>query len=136
MTRPLPALLRAGARVTIAGEVREIERRAGTDSKPFVRVSGCTSREAADALRGEPLLFAREDLPALGEGEYWAHELEGCEVVDGERHVGTVGRMVTLPSCEALEVGDLLIPLVGDAVRSVDVAARRIDVDLAFLGVA
>ncbi|MDP9385922.1 MAG: ribosome maturation factor RimM [Actinomycetota bacterium] len=136
MTRPLPALLRAGARVTIAGEAREIERRAGTDEKPFVRVSGCGTREAADALRGEPLLVAREDLPALGEGEYWAHELEGCEVLDGERHVGTVRRMVTLPSCEALEVGDRLIPLVADAVRSVDVAARRIDVDLAFLGEA
>ena len=30
--------------------------------------------------------------------------------------------------------GELLVPLVRDAVRSVDVAARRIDVDLAFLG--
>jgi 16S rRNA processing protein RimM len=29
---------------------------------------------------------------------------------------------------------DLLVPLVRDAVRSVDVAARRIDVDSAFLG--
>jgi hypothetical protein len=44
-----------------------------------------------------------------------------------------------LPSCEVLEVarvagGELLVPLVADAVRRVDVAARRIDVDLAFLG--
>ena len=46
-----------------------------------------------------------------------------------------VARMVALPSCEALEVGDLLIPLVRDAVRSVDLEARRIDVDLGFLGV-
>jgi 16S rRNA processing protein RimM len=29
--------------------------------------------------------------------------------------------------------GELLVPLVRDAVRSVDVAARRIDVDLGFL---
>jgi ribosomal 30S subunit maturation factor RimM len=29
---------------------------------------------------------------------------------------------------------DLLVPLVADAVRSVDVEERRIDVDLAFLG--
>lgn len=136
VTRPLPALLRPGARVTLAGEAREIERRAGTDARPFVRVSGCDSREAAQALRGQPLLVAREDLPALAEGEYWAHELEGCEVVDGETPVGVVRRMVTLPSCEALEVGDRLIPLVGDAVRSVDVAGRRIDVDLSFLGEA
>ena len=48
--------------------------------------------------------------------------------------------MLPLPSCEALEValrrtgGELLVPMVRDAIRSVDVAARRIDVDLAFLG--
>jgi 16S rRNA processing protein RimM len=60
-------------------------------------------------------------------------------VVDGERHVGEVRRMLPLPSCEALEVtlaegGELLVPMVRDAIRSVDVDARRIDVDLSFLG--
>ena len=59
--------------------------------------------------------------------------------------VGTVTRLTALPSCEVLEVarsageaGDapLLVPLVSDAVRSVDVAARVIDVDLRFLGEA
>jgi 16S rRNA processing protein RimM len=44
-----------------------------------------------------------------------------------------------MPSCELLEVRresgeELLVPLVRDAVRSVDVEARRIDVDLEFLG--
>jgi hypothetical protein len=44
-----------------------------------------------------------------------------------------------LPSCEVLEVararaGDLLVPLIRDAVRAVDIDARVIDVDLAFLG--
>jgi 16S rRNA processing protein RimM len=53
--------------------------------------------------------------------------------------VGVVRRMLTLPSVDVLEVerdgaGDLLVPLVRDAVRAVDVAGRRIDVDLAFLG--
>jgi 16S rRNA processing protein RimM len=44
-----------------------------------------------------------------------------------------VSRMIALPSCEALEVGDRLIPLVRDAIRSVDVDGRRIDVDLRFV---
>jgi 16S rRNA processing protein RimM len=61
-------------------------------------------------------------------------------VFDGERRVGEVRRMLALPSCEVLEVaragggGELLVPMVGDAIRSVDIAARRIDIDLAFLG--
>ena len=130
----MPALLRAGARLTVAGAERTIERRAGTDAKPILRLAGSASREDAEALRGEPLLVANSDLPALGDGEYWAHELEGCLVVDGDRELGVVSKLVPLPSCEALEVGDRLIPMVGDAVRSVDVQARRIDVDSTFLG--
>jgi 16S rRNA processing protein RimM len=60
-------------------------------------------------------------------------------VVDGDRSLGRVRRLLALPSCEVLEVEragapDLLVPLVRDAVRSVDVTARRIDVDSAFLG--
>ena len=50
-------------------------------------------------------------------------------------------RLLALPSCEVLEVdrGDadpLLVPLVSDAVREVDLKRREIDVDLAFLGEA
>ena len=51
-------------------------------------------------------------------------------------------RLMALPSCECLEVAragggaDLLVPLVRDAIRTVDVPGRRIDVDLRFLGEA
>jgi hypothetical protein len=43
--------------------------------------------------------------------------------------------MRSLPSCEVLEVGELLVPMVGDAVLSIDLAAARIVVDGEFLGV-
>jgi len=42
--------------------------------------------------------------------------------------------MVALPSCEALAVGALLIPMVRDAIRTVDLERRTIDVDMAFVG--
>jgi 16S rRNA processing protein RimM len=59
--------------------------------------------------------------------------------VDGATRVGTVRRLLAYPSCELLEVERdsaalLLVPLVRDAVRAVDVEARRIEVSLAFLG--
>jgi len=118
-----------------------VQRRAGTDARPILRVEGVADRDAAEALRGEPLLVPRAEAPPLAEGEFWARDLEGAAVRDGAREVGVVRRLIGLPSCEALEVArpgapDLLVPLVRDAVRSVDVAARRIDVDLAFLGEA
>jgi 16S rRNA processing protein RimM len=117
--------------VIVNGSRRVIERRAGTPDKPIIRLEGCASREDAQALQGAEL---RVPAPPLEEGEYWASDLVGCLVVDGSRSVGVVSRMVALPSCEALEVGDLLIPMVRDAIRSIDVEARRIDVDMGFVG--
>ncbi len=125
-----PGALALGATVTVAGTEYEIERLAGTAERPIVRLSGCSSRADAEALNGADLLA-----PAvLDEGEYWASDLVGCTVVDGAREVGVVTRMVALPSCEALEVGELLIPMVRDAIRSIDIRAARIDVDMGFLG--
>jgi 16S rRNA processing protein RimM len=130
--------LPAGAAVTVAGAVREIVRRSGTDQRPILRLDGCETRESAEALRGEALLVARDSLPALGEDEWWPEELEGCRVRDGDRTIGVVTGVRALPSCEVLEVaredgGELLVPLVRDAVRAVDVERRDIDVDMTFL---
>lgn len=134
MTRPLPGLLFEGARLLMAGERRAVERRAGTDAKPILRVEGVGSREAVEALRGETVWMAHRDLPRLPDGEFYEHELVGCRVTDGTDQLGTVSALVALPTCEALEVGERLIPMVGDAVRSVDVRRKRIDVDSRFLG--
>lgn len=139
VTGAVPRLLTLGASVGVAGRRAEIVRRSGTDARPILRLQGIDSRDGAEALRGAELTVAATGAPQLGEGEWWAHELERCEVFDGERRVGVVIRMIELPSCEAIEVqgeggGDpLLVPLVADAIRQVDVAGARIDVDGAFL---
>jgi len=140
VTRPRPRLLTAGATVTVGGSARRIARRAGTDARPIVRLEDVRDRDGAVALRGQELTVAGEDAPVLEEGEWWAHELEGCAVRDGARELGTVTALLELPSCEALEVtprggGEtLLVPMVGDAIREVDVGAGVVQVDAAFLG--
>ena len=132
--------LTVGRRVSLGDRTAVIERRGGTDAKPIARLSGCSRREDAEALRGTPLMVPRSELPELEEGEFWAQDLIGCAVADGTRAVGTVTRLLGLPSCEVLEVArtdseePLLVPLVADAVRGVDVSTRRVDVDLVFLG--
>ena len=75
----------------------------------------------------------------LSEDEFWASDVEGCAVVSGDVEVGVVLRMNVLPSVEVLEVDRidgsvLLVPLVRDCIRSIDLEARRIDIDLGFLG--
>jgi 16S rRNA processing protein RimM len=147
VTGARPRLLALGTTVTVAGRAAKVTRRAGTDEHPIVRLEAHEDRAAAEAVRGLELTVELSDAPDLGEGEWWASELEGCRVVDGERHVGIVTRLVELPSCEALQVrlaasdteraagsaGELLVPLVREAIRQVDIARRRIDVNMSFL---
>jgi 16S rRNA processing protein RimM len=121
----------------VDGAARKVARRAGTSDNPILRLEGSSTRDDAEALRGSELMVPRDEVE-LGEGEYWASDLEGCTVVDGDVQVGFVRRMSALPSCEVLEVdrpdgSELLVPMVRDAIRSIDLAARRIDVDLSFL---
>jgi 16S rRNA processing protein RimM len=149
VTGPRPRLLTLGTEVEVASRRSEIVRRAGTDRHPIVRLDGIDDRSAAEALRGESLTVQAAQAPQLGEGEWWAHELEGCVVLARGRELGAVTRLIELPSCEALEVrlhhdGDrahgsattpatLLVPMVRDAIGEVDVAARRIEVNPDFL---
>jgi 16S rRNA processing protein RimM len=135
---PRPRLLALPV-LTLEGRPLRVAQRAGTEARPILRLDGVSDRRAAEALRGAALLVDRADAPALGDEEWYAEDLEGCAVVDGARSLGRVRRLVALPSCEALEVErlgapDLLVPLVRDAVRSVDAGRRRIEVDSAFLG--
>jgi 16S rRNA processing protein RimM len=130
-------LLRDRDAVFLSGSPRAIVRRAGTEERPILRLEGATSRDDAEALRGQEITVPRDDA-ALQADEYWASDLEGCAVVDGDVAIGFVRRMSALPSCEVLEVdrpdgSELLVPMVRDAIRSIDVAARRIDIDMEFL---
>jgi 16S rRNA processing protein RimM len=174
VTRARPHLLTLGATVTIGGRTAKIARRAGADRRPIVRLADVTDRADAEALHGQPLSVEARDAPTLAEDEYWAHQLEGCMVLDGSRRIGTVVRVIELPSCEALEVrvlpadaapavrtltvgeapdahavptgepeapearalpaGEaLLIPMVKDAIRSIDLEGARIEVNMSFI---
>ena len=64
VTGPRPRLLGLGTPTDLG----EIVRRAGTDEKPLVRLAGCETREAAEALHGKPLRVALQHAPALERG--------------------------------------------------------------------
>jgi 16S rRNA processing protein RimM len=141
VTGAIARLLSPGLQVDVGGAEHRIEHRGGTDQRPLLRLRGVGNRDAALALRGLEIAVAAEQAPPLGEGEWWAHQLVGCEVSDGGQRVGTVVRLLELPSCEALEVSReqgeaLLVPMVKDAIRSIDAKRRAIEVDLEFLGEA
>ena len=118
--------------VTIDERRGRVARRAGTAARPLVRLDSVADRDAAGTLRGEELRVAEGDAP-LAAGEWLIADLVGARV----EGIGEVRRVLTAPSCDLLEVGDqgVLIPLVADAIRRIDVEAGRIEVDHAFLGV-
>jgi 16S rRNA processing protein RimM len=122
--------LNVGTAVTVQGSERVVERRAGTDDRPLIRLHGVGDRDAAASLGGE-LLLVRESQAPLADGEWLAADLIGC-IVPG---LGRVTRVLAGPSCDLLELEDgMLVPLVADAIESVDVAERSIAVDRRFLG--
>ena len=128
-SHPLPV----GTEVAIDGlAVARVERRAGTDERPLVRLTGTGDREGASGLRGAALAVAVEEAP-LAEDEWLSSDLVGCRI----EGLGVVRRVVAGPSCDLLELGSgELVPFVADAVRRVDVAGRVIEVDHGFLGFA
>ena len=115
----------------IVGERRAaIARRAGSDARPLIRIEGVDDRDAAQALRGRPVLVpgGREQ---LGPDEWYDDDLVGCRI----EGLGEVQAVLHGPSCDVLEVGErgVLVPLVRDAVLSVDLERREIEVDHGFL---
>jgi 16S rRNA processing protein RimM len=110
-----------GAAVTVAGRATTVERRAGTDARPLIRLAGLDGRE----LRGQELMV---DEP-LAEDEFAAADLVGCAIPG----LGQVRRVINAPSCDLLEA-DVLVPFVRDAIVSVDLERRVIEVDRDFLG--
>jgi 16S rRNA processing protein RimM len=145
VTQPRERVLSEATSLVLDGRAVAIVRHDGTPAAPILRLEGIASREAVEALRGSDLFVPRADAPPLEEDEWLAEDLVGCRVVDGETPIGVVAKLLPYPSCELLEVQRpdadparpakaILVPLISDAVRAVDVEAKVIDINSAFLG--
>jgi 16S rRNA processing protein RimM len=78
--------------------------------------------------RGTLLEVERDELPPTEEDEFYAFELVGLEVVEENgRVLGTVKAVTPGVANDVLELdGGVLLPMVEDCVRSVELDARRI----------
>lgn len=100
----------------------------------IARLDGVDDRNAAAALVGAEVAVRRDQLPPLGEDEYYWSDLEGLEVItiDGW-HLGRVDHLLETGANDVLVVhGDRerLIPFVRpDVVTAVDLDAAVIRVD-------
>ena len=76
-----PERLRAGATLFVRGEPRRVLEVVSPSGYPCIRFEGYADRAAAEQLRGALIEIEEADLPPLGEGEYYVHDLVGLEVV-------------------------------------------------------
>lgn len=107
----------------LAGEV-EIEvvsAKRGAGGRRVIKID-------TEVARGTALEVVREALPPTGKDEYYVFQLVGLEVVEeGGRSLGPVVRVEPGVANDSLEVdGGLLLPLVGECVRDIDLEAGRI----------
>ena len=91
------------------------------------------TREQAMVLKGVELQVDRADFPPADEDEFYHADLIGCEVIgQGGARLGTVVAVDDHGAQQVLRLDDgLLIPFVEAIVTTVDLAARRIEVDWA-----
>lgn len=78
--------------------------------------------------RGAELAVPREDLPAPEPGSWYVFQLVGLEVVeDGGQSLGHVRDVLEYPANDVLELDTgLLLPMVEDCVRDVDLERGRV----------
>ncbi|OSQ53130.1 ribosome maturation factor RimM [Marivita geojedonensis] len=100
------------------------------------RLSGVTSKEEADALRGMQLFVPRDRLPSLPDDEFYHADLIGLEVTDtGGALLGKVMAVINNGADDLLELRapgqkqTVLLPFTKAVVPTVDLAQGRIVAD-------
>jgi len=100
------------------------------DGKPIVGFEGFDSINDAETLRGCELRVPASELPNLEAGQFWHHDLVGCQVVTVKGDAAGEVVRVDDGSTPLLVMRDeTLIPLVDSIVKLVDVAGKKIVIE-------
>jgi 16S rRNA processing protein RimM len=116
-------------------EARQVKTSRWHRDRVLLSFEGCEDRTAAEELRGLLVQIPAEEVMPLPEGEYYAHDLIGLEVltVEGEA-LGRVNDILFTGANEVYVVvgprGQILLPAITDVVERVDLSAGQIVVRL------
>ncbi len=99
-----------------------------------LQLEGIQSIEQAEVLRGAQLYLAVSDLPAAAEGEFYYFQVIGLpvETVEG-RWLGNIDEVFFNGAHDVWVVkgggGEILIPVIDDVVRKIDLEQGRVVID-------
>jgi 16S rRNA processing protein RimM len=99
-----------------------------------IEIEGVTDVDAANALRGATLMVAAADLPPPAPGGFYYYQVIGMEVRLGDgRLLGKVEEVFFTGANDVWVVrgaGDeVLVPVIADVVKSIDLEARRATIE-------
>ena len=119
----------------IGVSVRRVRPKGGGKKGWILEIDGLRDRTAAEAHRGAVLLARRAELPSLEEEEWYIADLVGCSVeTESGEELGRLEEVLQLPANDVFVVrgerGEVLLPVIDDVVRSVEVEVRRVVVRL------
>ncbi len=126
--------------VTIGNTVYTVTKSRRHGESIVAQIVGIDSPEAAAKLTNKEISVDRSLFAPLPDGEYYWIDLIGLICTNGDRLFGEITeifesgahpilRVKRLDSDAKAATGDELIPFVDAIVRSVDLVARRVDVD-------
>jgi 16S rRNA processing protein RimM len=98
----------------------------------LIKIAGVRSMDDARSLIGSRIAVREVDLPPLGQGQFYHYQIVGLAVVDeaGESW-GRVSSVLSAGGNDVLVITDdagreRMVPMIDQAVRSIDAAAGRI----------
>ncbi|MFI5399956.1 MAG: ribosome maturation factor RimM [SAR324 cluster bacterium] len=117
----------------------EVEKLRGAGGQWLMKLKGLAGRDAAEALKGGEVLIEPGQEEPLGENEYLADDLTGCEVVTmagapvglvtGLMDAGTQQVLRVHPAAGGESGGEVLVPLAETIVKEVNLDRRIIRID-------
>ncbi|MGN0701854.1 MAG: ribosome maturation factor RimM [Lentihominibacter sp.] len=131
-----PEIYETTEAVYVDEELMEVENVRLQKNMVILKLAGINDRNAAEGAKNREIFVTEDDLPELGEGEYYIRDLIGMEVVleDGS-HLGIMTDVVQNSAQDIFELRtdegkNVLIPRVPEFVLDINVDERKITVRL------
>lgn len=110
--------------------IQSLERVRWHKRQAILKLAGCDTRSAAEALRGACLVVLPGEQPPLPPGEYYVHQILGLRVVTTTGvEVGPVTDVLFTGSNEVYVTPQVLIPATKELVREIDLAQGRMVIE-------
>ncbi len=113
----------------------EVERARAHKGRLVIKFKGVDSRNEAETLRDRALWLTREQVGELPEGRYFVEDILGLSVhSESGECLGRVEEVLSMPASDIYVVrgasGEILLPVVDEVVKEVDLEGGRIVVHL------